>query len=131
VLPVKVALTRTAIIMTHTMARELPKKSLHEAVGAERIRHLATAMTLRALKAEPAHVVGNKCTRHTDISPATLSMAVKLATLRQKKDGSPVTIILPREDVFRFVRSERTNHVRVNIMTFSIIIIRQIPHPCR
>jgi hypothetical protein len=78
-------------------------------------------MSLRALKAEPAHVVGNKSTCHTDISPVTLPTAVKLATFRQK-DGSPTTIILPREDVFQFVRLERTNHVLVNIMTFSIII---------
>jgi hypothetical protein len=74
-----------AIFMTYTMARKLRKESLHEAVGTEQIRHLATAMTLRALKAETAHVVGNKRTWHTDNSPATLSMAVKLATLRQKR----------------------------------------------
>jgi hypothetical protein len=56
----------------------------HEAVGAGQKRHPATAMSLRALKAEPAHVVGNERIRHIDISPATLHMAVKLATLRQK-----------------------------------------------
>jgi hypothetical protein len=58
---------------------------LHKAVGAEQITHLATAMCLRALKAEPAHPLGNERSRHTEISPAKLPMAVKHATLRQKR----------------------------------------------
>ena len=61
------------------------EESPHKAILAERIGHVKLTIhpsRHRPLQAEPAHVVRIESARHTDVSVATLPMAVDIATLR-------------------------------------------------